>query len=706
LGFVSSGRWLWRGLALAMLAAVAGCSGSSSSVPEPAPDLRAQLAELPLPAGADAAQFAQLKHALAVMLDSGAVKTTSAPPNKPNAAVDDFEMVQGQDNVTFTWSYKNPGDYNRDGEVNVSDLSVLGKYLGANVNSANWDQARVADGTDDGEVNLGDLTPLGSNMMSSVQGYKLRYTETPQDESSFTVLVDIPLGDATLDQATGALVFSYSIRLGDLPTRTAYWQVTPYEGTQLGIGSNSDTLLDLPPVISKVQPISGKSGQAITFTADVFGTQLSYDWDFGGAGTPNTSDQAAPVVTLGAGGSYSGTLIVSNPQGSDTFQFAITVVDNKPPTVSLSANPNAGPGPLTVVLTADADDPDGAIASYAWDLNGDSKFEATSDGNTNTAVLTKAGGYRLSVKVSDTDGATAVDTVSVTVAALPAAVINASTSQVVAPDSIAFDATGSSSPNGAIVKYEWDWDGNGTIDASTRNSPRFSVAFDAPVGTYKPTVYVTDDTGAKGSASTTVSVTGTKFIAPPVETYVDLSSPNDTAKERWLKNTYSTLPEWQDANGPYQSAYFRGWADQVFALMNARRVAAGLSPCQRLLQLDVLSQAHERDQALRSYFSHTTPEGMDHHQRIKAINPPPNTYTWGEIIAQGQEDPMEVVDQWMNSPAHKAIIMLPELTYAGVGVFWKTNGTKGLESYTGMFFAGFHGAPDPTYHWLAPEDVL
>jgi hypothetical protein len=52
--------------------------------------------------------------------------------------------------------------------------------------------------------------------------------------------------------------------------------------------------------------------------------------------------------------------------------------------------------------------------------------------------------------------------------------------------------------------------------------------------------------------------------------------------------------------------------------------------------------------------------------------------------------------------------MTADLNYAGVGLYWKTNGVKGLESYWGVCFAQFKGgsAPPAGHDWLYPEEVL
>jgi hypothetical protein len=70
-----------------------------------------------------------------------------------------------------------------------------------------------------------------------------------------------------------------------------------------------------------------------------------------------------------------------------------------------------------------------------------------------------------------------------------------------------------SDPNGVIVKFEWDFDGNGTVDATTTTAPAL-YSYTAP-GSYSPVVKVTDNQGATATAMTTVEVTDAA-VNPPV----------------------------------------------------------------------------------------------------------------------------------------------------------------------------------------------
>jgi PKD repeat protein len=59
--------------------------------------------------------------------------------------------------------------------------------------------------------------------------------------------------------------------------------------------------------------------------------------------------------------------------------------------------------------------------------------------------------------------------------------------------------------DGSIELYEWDFDGNGTYDASTATTP-VSYTFTS-AGTYTAMVRVTDDQGGTATGQTTITVT-------------------------------------------------------------------------------------------------------------------------------------------------------------------------------------------------------
>ena len=92
-----------------------------------------------------------------------------------------------------------------------------------------------------------------------------------------------------------------------------------------------------------------------------------------------------------------------------------TPVANKPPQVSISANPTSGSSPLFVNFASAASDPDGFIQSYVWTFG---------DGNTSTVAnatntYQSAGTFSARLTVTDNQGGATSATIQIVVSAPP-----------------------------------------------------------------------------------------------------------------------------------------------------------------------------------------------------------------------------------------------------------------------------------------------
>ena len=71
-------------------------------------------------------------------------------------------------------------------------------------------------------------------------------------------------------------------------------------------------------------------------------------------------------------------------------------------------------------------------------------------------------------------------------------------------DNVQFDASASRDPDGEIVKYAWDWDSDGTYDA-TSTDPVIGHVFTVP-GKHQVTLQVTDDKGGTAEVTKTLTI--------------------------------------------------------------------------------------------------------------------------------------------------------------------------------------------------------
>ncbi len=88
----------------------------------------------------------------------------------------------------------------------------------------------------------------------------------------------------------------------------------------------------------------------------------------------------------------------------------------------------------------------------------------------------------------------------------PIAVAAATPTNGSAPLTVAFDGTASNDPDGDVLTYAWDLDGDGAFDDGAASTASFTYA---QPGTYTATLRVTDPSGATGTSSVTISAGNT-----------------------------------------------------------------------------------------------------------------------------------------------------------------------------------------------------
>jgi uncharacterized protein YkwD len=110
--------------------------------------------------------------------------------------------------------------------------------------------------------------------------------------------------------------------------------------------------------------------------------------------------------------------------------------------------------------------------------------------------------------------------------------------------------------------------------------------------------------------------------------------------------------------------------------------------------LEGAAQAQARDMALRDYFSHTSADGdstWDRWEYLEVMN----YGAGGEASAMGQESAQEVVSSWMGSSSHRRILMTPEYTHIGIGVYFD-HSSYDYPVHVIADFAEFREDPDTT----------
>jgi uncharacterized protein YkwD len=103
----------------------------------------------------------------------------------------------------------------------------------------------------------------------------------------------------------------------------------------------------------------------------------------------------------------------------------------------------------------------------------------------------------------------------------------------------------------------------------------------------------------------------------------------------------------------------------VLSAVNQFRADHQLPPVRLDPRLNQVAQAHADFMAANRTLSHTGANGTDPSQRLTGVG-----YRWNciaENVATGQVTAEEVVQDWMNSPMHRANLLKVAVTDIGVG---------------------------------------
>ncbi|MDQ3022763.1 MAG: hypothetical protein M3R04_00025 [bacterium] len=214
-----------------LLFVASGCGSSKHGLPQQkGPSLEQAIADVnaaPTPDGVDPQVFAQLKEALIAQLKARPTKLTTATQGQYNEIDDIFIQDNGFTEALY-WEYKNVGDYDLNGEVNISDLTPLGAHLGKTSADDDWEIAKVADGDGNGALTIADITPIGANFLAQALSYNV-YASASADGPFEQVATNV----------VGAYEGYLKFDISGMITSYSYFQVKPVD-SQGGEGVPSE----------------------------------------------------------------------------------------------------------------------------------------------------------------------------------------------------------------------------------------------------------------------------------------------------------------------------------------------------------------------------------------------------------------------------------------------------------------------------------
>ncbi|MEK3720492.1 CAP domain-containing protein [Paenibacillus sp. FSL H8-0034] len=137
------------------------------------------------------------------------------------------------------------------------------------------------------------------------------------------------------------------------------------------------------------------------------------------------------------------------------------------------------------------------------------------------------------------------------------------------------------------------------------------------------------------------------------------ASPTTNPETNPNTNPGATPADKTSASSPYEQ--------QILQLVNKQRTDAGLGALMMDDKLSQMALAKAQDMYNNNYFDHNSPTYGSPFQMMDKFQISYNTA--GENIAKGQTSPEQVMNDWMNSPGHRANILNNTYTKIGVGYY-------------------------------------
>jgi len=336
-------------------------------------------------------------------------------------------------------------------------------------------------------------------------------------DGSFEISGQSPFGAANSQTTSFAAGGVYTLR----------FRVTDKNGA-----SHSDTVtitvVNRPPVAQAGGPYTTSEGSSVTLSgsasSDPDGDALTYAWDLDLDGSyDDASGATASFYGVDGPATHQVGLRVCDSVGDCATTTATVHVVNVAPVVTAEADQTVfrhTAVSVTGTWTDPAGDADNAY-TWEWDLNGDGSFEVSGQSpfgaaNTQVTSFSAPGTYTLMFRVTDKDGASHSDTVTITVVNRPPVAQAGGPYSTPEGSSVTLSGSASSDPDGDALTYAWDLDLDGSYDNASGPTANF-FGVDGP-STHTVGLRVCDTIGDCTTTTATVNVVN---VAPVVTAEAD-----------------------------------------------------------------------------------------------------------------------------------------------------------------------------------------
>lgn len=323
---------------------------------------------------------------------------------------------------------------------------------------------------------------------------------TVADTSKIKFLINPSLNDSTISLAGKTYQDAKGVNyLGSIT-------IHPYESAVLietGTSAN-------PPTVSMSgnQTITVSSTSVYATATWASGHTGAYQWTKTSGIGSITSPTSSSTGLTGLSGTSVFRCTVTQDDGQTAFgEVTITVTaTNISPTANAGTDQTIQLPTNSVTLSGTGADTDGTITSYSWSkVSGGSATITNASSATTTITGLTQGTYVFQLQVTDNQGATGIDQITIIVkpADIPPTA-NAGSDQTITTRSVYLSGSGTDS-DGSITGYSWSEVSGGSylINDPTIFNPTISGLSE---GTYIFRLTVTDNQGATGSDDVQVKV--------------------------------------------------------------------------------------------------------------------------------------------------------------------------------------------------------